>query len=278
MPAQTRCGLWFTGLLGLMLFSSGCAYFPVKKHMPINQLGRFWGVGFSDGYHECDPRYLRERCGNGCGATCQSDCNNCGMYQVTSQVVPSSYQEAPGTVDHGMPYSSANQQPLWDAQPMHPGMTPPMNSNMQYWPGQGMSGQVPQSGLRPNEPKREEIPLPKKEPLKPSEDPANKSGQSDEELLPADPWSPSDRTPEANGEAERNAAEPNSDDLLPTDPKQGDTKPSEPKAAEPPIAGSSEDDLLVPLDARARRSKSLLLKGPTRSVNRYAPYSPYTYR
>ncbi len=38
MPAQTRCGLGFTSLLGLMLFSSGCAYFPVQKHMPINQL------------------------------------------------------------------------------------------------------------------------------------------------------------------------------------------------------------------------------------------------
>ncbi len=81
----------------LSLAATGCARFPTDKTAPINQTARFFGVGWSDGYHECNQCY---RQGNllagrmGCGHCGVATCNGCGgesnylVQQFTPQAAP----------------------------------------------------------------------------------------------------------------------------------------------------------------------------------------------
>lgn len=222
----------------------GCAHLPSAQTAPVNQFARFWGVGWSDGYHECDPMYR-----HGPGLAGRLNCQSCGSMGCNACLGNSCYQ-----VQQFAPTINQLQSPQQSAIPMGAAPTNPIPTNPM--PESQMNLEQRKNYSPP--PPRDEsssilIPnnsfpmLPEAVPTTPSQSKSDRSlmKTSPEQVEAADvsePPSPSDRRRSSNRSDSKDESRlPKSGDdeslLTPDIPKPLNKKPS---AAPKP----EDDDLL----------------------------------
>lgn len=116
IPLSKTHRLGLSLLTGVFVLAPGCAHIPSQEPSPLNQAARFWGVGWSDGYHECDPTRCQRP--QGCNP-CASPCGN-EMYQV-QYIAPVSPQANPIPAN---PYAIAPSEPAYPSVPLMAPMAP----------------------------------------------------------------------------------------------------------------------------------------------------------